>query len=84
LAVVSALVSCIFSHLIQSKILFELSVSNFFLQLLVHASFVALTLDFAANWVSDPAEVGWSPGRSFFWEHASSICIDYATFYCIV
>ncbi|KAM0830262.1 hypothetical protein ACQ4PT_066330 [Festuca glaucescens] len=66
LAVVSALVSCIFSHLIQSKILFELSVSDFFLQLLVHASFVALTLDFAANWVSDPAEVGWSAGRFFF------------------
>ncbi|XP_047084266.1 mitogen-activated protein kinase kinase kinase 18-like [Lolium rigidum] len=65
LAVVSPLVSCIFSHLIQSKILFELSVSIFFLQLLVHASFVALTLDFAANWVSDPAEVGWSKGRSF-------------------
>ncbi|XP_047084160.1 mitogen-activated protein kinase kinase kinase 18-like [Lolium rigidum] len=62
---VSALVSCILSHLIQSNILFELSVSNVFLQLLVHASFVALTLDFAANWVSDPAEVGWPAGRSF-------------------
>ncbi|CAM0872706.1 unnamed protein product [Alopecurus aequalis] len=84
LAVVSVLVSCILSHLIQSKIImFQQPRSEFFFSptvlcivpilsdvpegtsptVLVHASLVVLTLDIAANWVSEPAR-NWLVSRA--------------------
>ena len=64
LAVVSVLVSCILSHLIQSKNSFQLAGSAFFS---VTASgscfFGGFDSDVGANWVSEPAEIRWSAGR---------------------